>query len=270
MKLEERKEKIDHLLAKERYDFNDLVDIMALLRLPGGCMWDAEQTHESIRDNMIEETYEVIEAIDNKDTALLQEELGDALLQVVFHARIEEEANSFDISDVVNDICVKLIHRHPHVFGSVVANTAEEMLANWEKIKVEEKQRETLTSRLEAVPPMLPALMRASKIAKKTEFWYGSLLEEEAYESVSEALKNLKAADPADRETFSGELLYATAVLCRKLSVSGEAALTKTIEKRIGEIRSAEALNVGTPLESMTEEERRALRARLDALEKGE
>ena len=268
MKPEERTETIDKLLAQERYDFNDLVDIMALLRLPGGCMWDAQQTHESIRDNMIEETYEVIEAIDNKDTALLREELGDALLQVVFHARIEEEAEGFDISDVVNDICVKLIHRHPHVFGSVVANTAEEMLANWEKIKVEEKQRETLTSRLEAVPPMLPALMRASKIAKKTEFWYGSLSEEDAYASVDAALKRLKSAEQDNRERLLGELLYAAAVLCRKLSISGEAALTKATEKRIGEIRSAEAMSAGKSLEDMTAEERNALRTRLDALDK--
>ena len=262
----ERKEKIALLLKKERYDFDDLVTIMELLRLPGGCLWDAEQTHESIRDNMIEETYEVIEAIDNKDTKLLREELGDALLQVVFHARIEEEAESFNISDVVNDISEKLIHRHPHVFGSVKATTAEEMLANWERIKVEEKKRDTLTSRLEAVPPMLPALMRASKIAKKTEFFYGARSEEEAYRAVEDALRELKAASNEEREELLGEVLYATAVLCRKLSISGEASLTKSINRRIAEIRAAESNCNEKSLEDMDEEELMALRLKVDAL----
>ncbi len=262
-----REEKIELLLNKQRYDFDDLVTIMELLRLPGGCLWDAEQTHESIRDNMIEETYEVVEAIDNKDAKLLREELGDALLQVVFHARIEEEADSFGISDVVNDISAKLIHRHPHVFGSVKATTAEEMLANWERIKVEEKKRDTLVSRLEAVPPMLPALMRASKIAKKTEFFYGVQSEEEAYQSVEEALSALKEASVEDRERYLGDFLYTAAYLSRKLSLSGEAALTKAVNRRIEEIRVAEAVSEGKALEDLTEAERRALRERLDELD---
>lgn len=262
----EREQIIKALLKKEHYDFDDLVRIMELLRLPGGCLWDAEQTHESIRDNMIEETYEVIEAIDKKDTKLLREELGDALLQVVFHARIEEEADSFDISDVVNDISAKLIHRHPHVFGSVKATTAEEMLENWERIKVEEKKRDTLTSRLEAVPPMLPALMRASKIAKKTEFFYGTLSEAEAYRAVEDALDALKRATDEERERLLGEVLYATTVLCRKFSVSGEASLTKSIERRIKEIRTAEALSQGKTLEDMGEEELKILRLKIDEL----
>lgn len=262
----EREQIIEALLKKEQYDFDDLVRIMELLRLPGGCLWDAEQTHESIRDNMIEETYEVIEAIDKKDTKLLREELGDALLQVVFHARIEEEADSFDISDVVNDISAKLIHRHPHVFGSVKATTAEEMLANWERIKVEEKKRDTLTSRLEAVPPMLPALMRASKIAKKTEFFYGTLSEAEAYRAVEDALDALKRATDEERERLLGEVLYAAAVLCRRFSVSGEASLTKSIERRIKEIRTAEVLSHGKALEEMSEEELKMLHLKIDEL----
>ena len=262
-----REERIEALLKKERYNFNDLVTIMELLRLPGGCLWDAEQTHESIRDNMIEETYEVVEAIDNKDTKLLREELGDALLQVVFHARIEEEADSFNISDVVNDISAKLIHRHPHVFGSVQATTAEEMLANWERIKVEEKKRDTLTSRLEAVPPMLPALMRSTKIAKKTEFFYGERSEEAAYLAVEEALNAMRSAADEEREALAGEVLYAMAYLCRKNSISGETALTKAVNRRIEEIRAAEALSLGRALEDMSEEERKALREKLDALD---
>ena len=156
-------EKIKALLQKERYCFEDLVTVVEVLRAPEGCPWDREQDHHSIRDDLIEETYEVIEAIDTDDPVLLREELGDVMLQVVFHARIEEECGVFDMDDVANDICVKLIHRHPHVFGSVQADTSEQVLTNWEMIKSEEKERKTVTDKLRAVPPMLPALMRAAK-----------------------------------------------------------------------------------------------------------
>ena len=259
------------LLAKDRYDFADLVDTMAILRLPGGCMWDAEQTHKSIRDEMIEETYEVIEAIDNEDPVLLREELGDALLQVVFHARIEEEEGRFDIDDVISDIVAKLIHRHPHVFGSVTVESTENVLQNWEMIKTEEKKRETLLSRLVAVPMQLPALMRASKIAKKTEFWYG----EETKESLSERLsgtldKILAAEDASELEVLMGEFLYLSVCLSRKLSLSAEETLTKETDRRIQGIRVAEQYANGRALESMTPEERAALRARLDELDANE
>ena len=163
----ERSAKIEALLTKERYSFGDLVDIVEILRAPGGCPWDREQTHASIRKDFIEETYEVIEAIDKNDKALLREELGDVMLQVVFHAQIEREEGAFDVDDVANDICAKLIHRHPHVFGDVKAETSEKVLDNWEKIKGEEKSRVTVTDKLVAIPPMLPALMRASKVGKK-------------------------------------------------------------------------------------------------------
>ena len=267
MRPEERAARIKELLSQERYDFSDLVDIMTILRLPGGCVWDAAQTHESIRDNMIEETYEVVEAIDNKDSVLLREELGDALLQVVFHARIEEEAGGFNIDDVVSDIAEKLVHRHPHVFGSVIATTPESALQNWEAIKVEEKKRETLVSRLEAVPPQLPALMRASKVAKKTEFWYGEATSEEAIRLVSEALLSLDTSSEERLEETFGELLFAVVYLSRKLSLSAETALTKATNRRIETIRRAELLAESVPLESMTREERAALRARLNAMD---
>ena len=254
------------LTAKTHYDFSDLVHIMTLLRSPGGCLWDIEQTHESIRDNLIEEAYEVVEAIDNNDLPLMQEELGDLLLQVIFQSRIAEEEKAFDITNVVNDICKKLVHRHPHVFGTVVANTAEEMLANWEKIKIEEKQRETLVSRLEAVPPQLPALLRASKIAKKTAFFFGPESLDEAYADLRRALDALERADEAEKEAATGRFLYAASVLCRQLSVSGEAALTAEIKNKIDTVRRAEALTE-IPLEDLTREERDALRRRLAELD---
>ena len=132
-------EKINLLTNKKEYSFDDLVILVEVLRSEKGCPWDREQSHQSIRKDFIEETYEVIEAIDTEDPKLLREELGDVLLQVVFHARIEEESGRFTMDDVANDICAKLIHRHPHVFGTVEADTSEKVLANWEVIKSEEK-----------------------------------------------------------------------------------------------------------------------------------
>ena len=120
---------------KPNYDFNDLVEIVKILRAPGGCPWDRAQTHESIRQNFIEETYEAVEAIDNSDTELLKEELGDVLLQVALHAEMERESGGFDIHDVCDGICKKLIIRHPHVFGTAQVKDSEEVLLNWEEIK---------------------------------------------------------------------------------------------------------------------------------------
>ena len=159
---------VEILLSEKKHNFDSLVRIMALLRSENGCPWDREQTHESIRANMIEETYEVIEAIDNNDAVLLREELGDALLQIVFHSRISEEAGDFCVDDVIHDVCAKLIHRHPHIFGDVQADTSEAVLNNWEAIKTEEKHRIGLSGTLKSVPPALPALMRAQKMVKKS------------------------------------------------------------------------------------------------------
>lgn len=143
---------------------SDLRAITGLLRAPDGCPWDREQTHESIRGNFIEETYEVVEAIDTSDTELLEEELGDVLLQVVFHACIEEEKGGFDFEDVTDGICRKLILRHPHVFGDVNADTTEQVLSNWDKIKQRSKHQTTVTETLSSVAKSLPALMRAEKL----------------------------------------------------------------------------------------------------------
>ena len=152
-----REEKIKKLNNAEHYSFDDLLTVMELLRAPGGCPWDAEQNHESIRESLIEETYEVIEAI------------GDVLLQVVFHAQIDRESGVFDINNVLDGICSKLIHRHPHVFGEISVENSDEVLVNWDKIKSEEKKRETLSSKLRSIPRQLPALMRAEKVGKKAK-----------------------------------------------------------------------------------------------------
>ena len=152
---------------KDKYSVADLLRIMEILRAPDGCMWDRAQDHHSIRQNFIEETYEVCEAIDDEDTEHLKEELGDVLLQVVFHAQMEKEKGVFDMDDVADGICKKLIFRHPHIFGDVEVSSSEEILSNWDDLKRQEKKQETDTSTLESVSKSLPSLIRAQKLQKK-------------------------------------------------------------------------------------------------------
>ncbi|MBR4940580.1 MAG: MazG family protein [Clostridia bacterium] len=158
-------------MKTEKYTMDELLGIMRLLRSAEGCPWDIEQTHASIRRNMIEEAYEVCEAIDLDDKALLCEELGDVLLQVVFHSRMEEEIGSFSFEDVVDGICRKLIERHPHVFGDGTRKkgTAREVLETWDEIKKRTKNNKTGAETLDAVARSLPALMRAEKLITRAE-----------------------------------------------------------------------------------------------------
>ncbi len=236
-------EKIKLLLEKKEYDFDDLVTVVEVLRSDVGCPWDREQDHKSIRKEFIEETYEVIEAIDTSDPVLLREELGDVMLQVVFHTQIENEKGVFNINDVANDICVKLIHRHPHVFGDVVAESSEKVLANWEMIKSDEKQRVTVTDKLRAIPPMLPALMRAEKVGKKASC-FDFEDEEQATVKVYEELEELRCAieseDKAAIEEEVGDLLLTITSLCRKLGVESEVALNKATDKFINRFETLE------------------------------
>ena len=143
-------------IRKEHYNTEDLIRIVALLRAPGGCPWDQAQTHASIKKNFIEETYEVIEAINRQSTAGLQEELGDVLLQVALHAQMEAEAGRFDFNDVADGICKKLIFRHPHVFGDVTVSGSGEVLSNWEDLKREEKGQATIPTRSARWPALSP------------------------------------------------------------------------------------------------------------------
>ena len=238
------KKTIEDLLAKDAYDFDDLCDVVAVLRSDIGCPWDREQDHKSIRNDLIEETYEVIEAIDNNDKTLLREELGDVLLQVVFHTSIEEDEKSFDMNDVCNDICKKLIHRHPHVFGDVVAETSDKVLENWDKIKSDEKSRSTVYSTMESIPPMLPALMRARKVgsrAAKVGFDFKSPMD--ALTKVDE--ERLELADAIDTQNASeelGDLLFSVVNVARLLKIDPEQALndsTRKFMRRFGEMEDA-------------------------------
>ena len=218
-----REEKlVKNLIEKERYDFEDLVQIMQILRSEEGCPWDREQSHGSIRSCMIEEAYEVVEAIDTENSELLCEELGDLLFQVIFHAQIEAERGSFTVDDVVHGISQKMIHRHPHVFGDLSLSGAEDVIDSWEKIKIEEKQRKTLSSRLRAVPPMLPALMRAQKIAKKADLHR---------EKTAEALRAelLQSAERLALDTSAetlGDLLLSAVTLAASQGIDSEKSLS--------------------------------------------
>jgi len=241
------KEKIQHLMNKENYSFDDLVLIMEVLRSEEGCPWDREQTHKSIRKDFIEETYEVIEAIDTEDPTLMREELGDVLLQVVFHARIEEEEGRCNIDDVANDICVKLIHRHPHVFGDVVAETSDKVLSNWEMIKSEEKERVTVTDKLRAIPPMLPALMRAEKVGKKAscfDFPDTESVMDKLSEEFCELSEAIDEGENAHIEEEMGDLLLTVTSLCRKLGVDPEVALNKATDKFIYRFETVENVTI--------------------------
>lgn len=207
---------------KERYNIDDLRAIMKILRAPGGCPWDAEQNHESIKKNFIEETYEVIEAINKNDAELLQEELGDVMLQVVFHAAMEEEKGVFDFDDVADGICKKLIIRHPHVFGDISVENTDEVLTNWDAIKRSTKKQKTTTEAMDSVPRELPALMRASKLQSKAAK-SGAELKADAADYVKEKADALSAGIT---EKSIGELLFAVVAAARQNNIDAEEALT--------------------------------------------
>lgn len=232
---------------KERYRVEDLLEIMRVLRSENGCPWDREQTHESIRRNFIEETYEVVEAIDNRDKALLEEELGDVLLQVVFHAQMEAEEGAFDFDDVCDGICKKLILRHPHIFGDVVASTSEEVLRNWDEIKKQEKGQKTQTDAVLSVPKVLPALMRSAKVqqrAAKTGFDYPAL--DDSMKDLDSELCELKeAVASGNREAVAeefGDLLFSCVNVSRFLHLDAEEALSFATEKFIRRFAEVEKL----------------------------
>ena len=229
--------KITELLSKEKYDFDDLCDVVTILRGEGGCPWDREQDHHSIRKGMIEECYEVVEAIDKEDAALLREELGDVLLQIVFHSDMEKDAGRFDIQDVANDECVKMIHRHPHVFGKVKADTSEQVLANWEIIKTQEKRRVSLADQLDAIPPILPALMRAQKVSKKTNAG-GEMMIDDLLDGIACAVDALKTAKVTDlQKKIMGEMLFDLTTVCRRLGLEAEEVLTVATEHAIDQAK---------------------------------
>ncbi len=221
---------------KNSYKFDDLVKIVAALRGEGGCPWDAVQTHLTIKKDLIEETYEVIEAINKDDKALLCEELGDLMLQAVFHAQIETENNVFAIDDVCDGICKKLIERHPHVFGEVNVSGVDDVLTNWDDIKRQTKGQKTTTQAMQAVPRELPALMRSTKIqkkAKKAGFDWENV--SGALDKLEEEINELRQAIDCGDEDASfdelGDVLFSAVNVSRFIDADAEEALTHATDK---------------------------------------
>lgn len=230
---------------KEKYNINDLEKIVELLRCPEGCPWDKEQTHDSIRNDFIEEVHEVADAIDNQDCDALKEELGDVLLQVVFHAQIEKEQNNFNMDDVANDICKKLILRHPHVFGEVKADTSEKVLDNWDKIKMQEKGQQSYTDTLNAVPKAFPALMRAAKVQKraaKANFDWQDVYEPllKLGEEIAELEEAIENGCPSHIFEEFGDLLFSAVNVSRFLKIDSEQALSYATQKFIDRFEKVE------------------------------
>ena len=230
-------------VRKDSYDLEDLKKIVSILRAPDGCPWDKVQTHETLRREMLEESYEVVEAIDEDSTEHLKEELGDVLLQVVFHADIEQDAGRFDLNDVADGVCKKLIYRHPHVFGDVNVSGTDEVLVNWEKLKRKEKGQETYTDTLNAVARTLPALWRAEKVqkkAKKAGFDWPDV--SGAVDKLDEELGELKEAiaQHTNIEEELGDLLFAAVNAARFVEVDPEFALTGATEKFISRFAKME------------------------------
>lgn len=206
---------------KEIYTADDLTAIIALLRDPEhGCPWDKVQTHQSIRMNFLEEAYEAVDAIDLQDPDLLCEELGDVLMQVVFHTQIEQETGHFTWRQVCDGVCRKLIERHPHIFGG------DTSIKDWDALKNKEKGRLTLQDDLASVPKALPALMRAGKLQKRAAR-YGVETPADAQCVADRALALQKASDPGAAEQAAGELLFAAVALARQAGVDPEQALQK-------------------------------------------
>lgn len=212
--------------------FDELVRVMARLRSPEGCPWDAEQTHSSLRPYLLEETYEALEAIDAEDWARLCDELGDVMLQVVFHAQLASERGDFDIGDVCNGIANKLKRRHPHVFAEERVETPDEVIDRWEKLKREEKGYEDRQSALDGIPEALPALQRAHKLQKRASrvgFDWDSI--EGPRQKIDEELNELDEAEADEVEHEVGDLLFAVVNLARFLGVEPESALRRANER---------------------------------------
>ncbi|NLO45437.1 MAG: nucleoside triphosphate pyrophosphohydrolase [Clostridiales bacterium] len=237
----------DDFLPKSSYNIDDLVSIMSRLRAPGGCPWDAEQTHESIKKNLIEETYEVIEAINKGDSALLLEELGDLLLQVVFHARLEEETGRFSFDDVCDGICKKLIERHPHVFGDIIVDSVGDVLANWDSIKRRSKGQKKGSETMLSVPRELPALMRASKVQQRAarlgfDWPDVSGASEKLSEEQGELLDAVASGDKDLCAEELGDLLFSAVNVSRFVGCDAEEALTGATDKFIARFQKLERL----------------------------
>jgi tetrapyrrole methylase family protein/MazG family protein len=244
--------------------FDDLVRIMAVLRAPDGCPWDREQTHMSLRRHLLEESYEAVAAIESGDDAEIRDELGDILLQVVFHAQIAAEEGRFDIDDVATAIVEKLERRHPHIFGDAVANTPEEVLTRWDAIKRTENVEKRHTGLLDGIAPTLPALAYAEKISRRAVgvgFEWETV--DDVWDKVHEEIAELQETDHGtpEAEDELGDVLFTLVNVGRKMGIDPEQALRMTCAKFIRRFSAMErfAAETGRELADMGIEEQEAL-----------
>lgn len=238
-------------------NLEELIEVIRVLRSENGCVWDRAQTHESLRPNMLEEAYEAVDAINSGDIPNLREELGDVLLQVLLHSQIASEADEFNIEDVAKELKDKLIHRHPHVFGNAKADTPDEVIQNWEKLKQEEKKDRK--SQMDGIPKSLPALVAAQKISKravKTGFEWDKI--ETLYDCINSEYEEFKEAvnlqDKNAMEDEMGDIFFATVNLARWYKIDAEQALIRANQKFMTRFRKMEELST-KPLEEYSFEE---------------
>lgn len=245
------------LTQKTNYTVDDLCKLVTVLRSEWGCPWDKVQTHKSLRSDIIEEAYEVIEAIDCDSPEMMREELGDLLLQVAFHVNIEEDKNNFTLTDVTTELCQKLIVRHPHVFGDVNANTAEQVLKNWDSIKKETKHQTTFTETLQAVPDVFPSLMRSAKLGKRA-FRAGVKIDyAQQAKKNAELLENtLKENDREKQTAVIGNLLFCISNMARELDIDPEQALADAGKQFTANFEKTEqaVINDGKSFEQLGED----------------
>lgn len=253
---------VSGFVKKDRYGIQDLLEIMRLLRTPEGCPWDREQTHQSIKKNLIEETYELVEAINRDDPAMMREELGDVLMQVVFHSCMAEETGNFNFDDVADEVCQKLIVRHPHVFGEVTVSGTLDVLNNWDAIKRQTKGQKTSSQAMDSVPREFPALMRAQKIqgkAAKSGFEFENLRDalHKIPEEYTEVEERVSCGDLEGAAEELGDLIFSAVNVSRFLKADAEEVLTTATDKFVARYKKVEALaqESGRPMDSFSPQE---------------
>ena len=245
---------------KTTYGYEDLLTVLRRLRAPDGCPWDREQTHESLKKDLREECYELMDAIDEDNDEHIIEECGDVLMNVLFHPIIGEEQGRYDDRDVTTDVVQKLIYRHPHVFGTVHVSSSEEVLKNWDALKEKEKGQQTVTSTLESVPRSFPAMLRCQKVQKKArKVGFDFDTAEDAFYKIGEETEELRAAMETGQEVEKemGDLFFAAMNVCRLLGLEGEETLHQATDKFIRRFEKMEknVELVGKKLSEMTLEE---------------
>lgn len=244
---------------KDKYDFNDFIRIIDVLRAPGGCPWDIKQTHESLKHNVVEEAYEVCDAIDEGSMDHLREELGDLLMQVIFHASIEKEHGGFDIDDISDEAVKKLVHRHPHVFGDAHADTPEEVLAKWDAIKRADRGQQSVASAMDGIPRGLPGLMRSEKIQNKAakvgfDWPVVSGAMDKLREEVGELQEGIDAGDVENIKEELGDVLFSAVNVARFYKLDSEELMHAACAKFIRRFKFVEegAAARGEKLEDMS------------------